>query len=73
MIPAMAGLLGRALAWCVIVLAAAAVTLGVLAPRLAGGTPYGIASGSMRPHYPPGTLVVVTPVDVDRLAVGEAV
>ncbi len=42
----------------VLILAAA-----VLVPRLAGGTPYTVLTGSMRPHYPPGTLVVVKPED----------
>ncbi len=52
----------------VVVLAAA-----VLVPRLAGATPYTVLTGSMRPDYPPGTLVVVKAVDPADLRVGDVV
>lgn len=65
------GFLGQVIAWAVILLAGAALLLAVVIPRVAGATPYTILTGSMRPHYPPGTLVVVKPVDPGRLAVGD--
>ncbi len=52
----------------VVILAAA-----VLVPRLAGATPYTVLTGSMEPTYPPGTLVVVKPVDMDDIAVGDVI
>lgn len=65
------GFLGQVLAWAVILLAGAALLVAVVIPRVAGATPYTILTGSMRPHYPPGTLVVVKPVDPSKLAVGD--
>lgn len=59
----------------VLVTAAIGVVLvaAVLLPRVAGGTPYVILTGSMRPGMPPGTLVVDRPVDVSRLGVGTVI
>ena len=55
-----------------------AVMLAILAatvviPRFTGSTPYTILTSSMKPTYPPGSLVVVKPVDAVELAVGTAV
>ncbi len=50
-------------AWVVIVLSLAALAAAVLVPRLGGATPYEILTSSMEPSMPPGTLVVVRPVD----------
>lgn len=66
------------IAWRVAVIGALTAIVGALAaavvvPRLAGATPFTVLTGSMRPHYPPGTLVVVRPVDADRLTVGDVV
>lgn len=65
--------LARAMAWAMIVVAAAAVLAAVILPRLAGATPYAVLSGSMEPAYPPGTLVVVRPVEPDAVRVGDAI
>jgi signal peptidase len=59
--------------WLVILVAAVAVSLAVLVPRLAGATPYTVLSGSMRPGLPPGTLVVVRPVEPADLAIGDVI
>jgi signal peptidase I len=64
---------GQVLAWSVILLAAAVLAIAVVVPRVGGATPYTILTGSMRPHYPPGTLVVAKPVDVDQLAIGDII
>ncbi|OZC47095.1 signal peptidase I [Rhodococcus sp. WWJCD1] len=45
----------------------------VVIPRVTGSTPYTILTNSMKPTYPPGSLVVVKPVDAVELAVGTAV
>jgi len=57
----------------VLLVAGVTLTLGVLVPRVAGATPYAVLSGSMRPDYPPGTLVVVKPVAVGEIAVGDVI
>jgi signal peptidase len=49
---------------------AGAVVVAVLVPRVGGATPYTILTGSMRPHYPPGTLVVAKPVRPSDVRVG---
>ncbi len=61
------------LGWLVILGLAALLAVGVLIPRLAGATPYTILTGSMRPHYPPGTMVVVRPVEASSIRIGDVV
>lgn len=56
--------------WLVILFVSAVVTIAVLVPRLAGATPYVVLTGSMQPQMPPGTLVVVKPVDADEITTG---
>ena len=51
----------------------AALTAGLAVPRAAGATPYVVLTGSMTPGLPPGTLVVVRPVPVERIVVGSVV
>lgn len=64
---------GQLLAWLVILGIAAMVAAAVLVPRLGGGTPYAIVSGSMRPALPPGAMVVVRPVEPDAIRVGDVI
>ncbi len=45
----------------------------VVIPRVSGSTPYTILTSSMRPTYPPRTLVVVKPADRSELTVGTPV
>lgn len=50
--------------------------LGVLTialPALVGGMPLSVLTGSMRPHLPPGTLVVTTPTPVEEIEVGDVI
>lgn len=68
-----AGWLGHVLAWVVILLAACVLAVGVLIPRVAGAQPYTVLTSSMTPDLPPGTLVVVKPVDAADLRVGDVV
>lgn len=63
----------RVAGWLVILVAAVAVSLAVLVPRLAGATPYTVLSGSMRPDLPPGTLVVVRPVEPTEIEIGDVI
>ena len=59
--------------WTVIVVALLAITVAVFIPRLVGATPYTVLTESMRPTLPPGTLVVVKPVAVDHIGIGDVV
>jgi len=64
---------GRGLAWLVLLVAGGALLLVVVVPRLGGATPYGVATGSMRPAFDVGTLVVTRPVDVAEITTGQVV
>lgn len=64
---------GRTTAWVVILAACGVIAAAVVVPRVASATPYTILTSSMSPTYPPGTLVVVTPVDPAKLTVGDVV
>lgn len=61
------------LAWSVILGAGAVLVVSVVVPRLAGATAYHVQTGSMRPSLPPGTLVVVRPVDPDEIGIGTVI
>jgi len=63
--------LGASAALLVAVLVIAVVT--VVLPRITGSTPLTVLTSSMEPTLPPGTLVVVQPVDASTLAVGDVV
>ena len=63
----------RIVAWLVILGLTAILVIAVVIPRIAGATPYTVLTGSMRPTLPPGTLVVVRPVDADDLGIGDVV
>jgi signal peptidase len=43
----------------------------LVVPKVTGSKPLTVLTGSMRPTYPPGTVVVVRPVRPDRLRVGD--
>lgn len=60
-------------AWMVLLVTVGVLAVTVLVPRAVGGTPYTIETGSMRPGMPPGTLVVVRPVDPADVGIGTVV
>jgi signal peptidase len=62
-----------AVTWAVIVIGVGLVATTVLVPRLGGATPYTVLTGSMRPEFPPGTLVVVKPVPIEQIGVGDVI
>jgi signal peptidase len=64
---------GHVLAWAVTLSVIAALAVAVVVPRAAGGTPYAVLTGSMRPDLGPGTLVVVRPTPVDEIGIGDVV
>ncbi|CAM3217839.1 signal peptidase I [Nocardioides dubius] len=66
-------LLRRTLVWLALLALAAILAVAVVVPRLGGATPYVISTGSMRPDLPPGTLVVVRPVDDEEIGIGSVI
>ncbi|MFL6025080.1 MAG: hypothetical protein ACJ72O_17190, partial [Marmoricola sp.] len=62
---------GRAFALLAAGLVVVVLALAVVVPKLGGATSYTILTGSMRPHMPPGTLVVVKPDKPDQVRVGD--
>lgn len=45
----------------------------IVVPAVTGSTPMTVLTRSMEPTYPPGTLVIVKPVDADEIRIGDAV
>ncbi|MCD4525153.1 signal peptidase I [Nocardioides sp. cx-173] len=64
---------GLVLSWLVILAFGAALLAGLIVPRVGGGTPYVVETGSMRPELPPGTLVVTKPVEPGAIAIGDVI
>jgi signal peptidase len=67
------GWLTQVAAWFVVGGVVLMLAVAVLVPRIAGATPYTILTGSMKPGMPPGTLVVVKPVDASAIGVGDVI
>jgi signal peptidase len=67
------GLLLRIASWIVVVVTVVLLVAFVAVPRVTGSTPYTILTGSMRPEMPPGTMVVVRPVETAKLAAGDVI
>lgn len=61
------------LAGAVIVMCTALLLVGTVVPRLTGAMPYTVLTGSMEPTYPPGTLLIVRPVDEDQIRLGTVI
>ena len=64
---------GGVVAWIVATVMIALIVLLVVVPRVIGGEPYTILTGSMTPLMPPGTVVVTRPVPFDSIMVGDVV
>ncbi|MGO1226106.1 MAG: signal peptidase I [Brachybacterium sp.] len=47
--------------------------LTIVLPALVGGMPLSVLTGSMRPHLPPGTLVVIKPTPIEEIEVGDVI
>jgi signal peptidase len=65
--------LRRIVAWTVVLGVGAVLVVAVAVPRAVGATPYAVLTASMRPGLPPGTLIVVRPVDVEDIAIGSVI
>jgi signal peptidase len=62
--------LGLGLSWGLLAFVALVAVLVILVPAVTKSTPYTILTSSMEPGYPPGTLVIVKPIEVDDIAIG---
>lgn len=67
------GWITRVIAWLVILGVGSLLLVCVVVPRAAGAEPYTILTGSMQPDRPPGTLVVVKPVDPQEISTGDVI
>jgi signal peptidase len=59
--------------WTVIAVILWLIVIAVLIPQIGGATPYTVQTGSMTPALPPGTLVVVRPVPIGKIGVGDII
>ncbi len=57
--------------WLALFVVLCLLAVMVLIPRLGGGTAYTVLTGSMRPNYPPGELIVTKPVQPEQISVGD--
>jgi len=65
--------LGLGLSWGLLAFVVLIAALVILVPAVTRSTPYTILTSSMEPGYPPGTLVIVKPIDVDEIAIGTVI
>lgn len=61
------------LCWVLLLASVFVLLTAVLIPRFTNATPYTIATGSMQPVYPPGTLVVVRSTPAEDLKTGDVI
>ncbi|MHA6694235.1 signal peptidase I [Homoserinimonas sp. A520] len=45
----------------------------IVVPAVTGSTPMTVLTGSMEPTYPPGTLVIVKPIDAQDIRIGDPI
>ncbi len=65
--------IGTIITWLLVFAVSALVLALVVIPLVGNAQPYTVLTESMRPAYPPGTLVVVRDGDMNRLPVGQAI
>jgi len=65
--------IGLGLSWGLLGLVSLVAALVVVVPAVTGSTPYTIITSSMEPGYPPGTLVIVRPVEADDVRIGSVI
>src|SRR5690349_6214985 len=65
--------ISRAAALLIAGLVAVVLALTVLVPLIGGATTYTILTDSMRPGYPPGTVVAVKPVAPEDIGAGDVI
>jgi signal peptidase len=63
--------LGTAVMAALLVALAAVAALVIVVPAVSGASALTVLTSSMAPKFPPGTLLVVRPTEVDDIAVGQ--
>lgn len=63
--------LGQIASWLAFFLVLALIAVMIVVPRLTGSTAYTVLTGSMRPSLPPGTLIVVKPLEPEDIRIGD--
>ena len=59
--------------WTLMLSVVAAAAALLIVPKAVGGRPLTVLSGSMVPTFDPGDAVVIRPVDVDELEIGDVI
>jgi len=59
--------------WILLFATVAILVVTIVIPFVANAERFTVLTGSMRPTYPPGTLIVVKPADADELRIGTAI
>lgn len=67
------GVVGSVLSFLALVLAVLAAAVLIIVPMATGSQTYSVLTNSMRPHLPPGTLLVSKPVLFQDLEVGDVI
>ncbi|MFF1252999.1 signal peptidase I [Pseudarthrobacter sp. NPDC058329] len=65
--------LGAGASFILLIAAAFAALTLVIVPAVTGSQTYSVLTNSMNPHYGPGTLLIVKPVDADTLRTGDVI
>ena len=65
--------IGVGLSFGLLALVALIAVLVIALPMATKSTPYTVLTSSMTPNYPPGTLVIVKPVDPQQIRIGDVV
>ncbi|GAA1480090.1 hypothetical protein GCM10009624_05300 [Gordonia sinesedis] len=60
-------------AWTLLVFLVGVLLASVVVPRVTGAETFTISTGSMKPKYPPGTLIVVRPTKAEDIGVGTVI
>jgi signal peptidase len=66
-------LIGNIISALFLTLIVAIVAAVVVVPRIMGAVPLTVLTGSMQPTYRPGDMVVVQPVPISQLVVGDVI
>lgn len=66
-------MLVQALSWVLLGAVSLLAIIVIVVPAVTGSKPYTVLTGSMVPLYSPGTLVVVKPVPVEEINLGDVI
>lgn len=64
---------GQLASWLAFFIVLALIAIMIVIPKLGGATAYTVLTGSMRPEFPPGSLIVVEPTDTEEIRIGDVV